>query len=166
MMAKKEEEEKALRAEVARRPELQQSVGSAWDEIAKRLHRASSLRQAHCILDPVYSRLGQIASTLVRYAEEVGKPNDERYDEFRDSKLESLKFGLFSPPRFIQTWKKRFSLPGLAEAEKTLGADDPFVRAALQGSTPGAVAKAVVGGTKLGDVAVRKALFEGGARSD
>ena len=51
----------------------------------------------------------------------------------------------------------------LAEAQKTLGANDPFVKAALQGSTPAGVARAVLGSTKLTDVAARKALLEGGA---
>jgi hypothetical protein len=44
-----------------------------------------------------------------------------------------------------------------------LGAEDPFIRAALQGSTPAAIAKSVVAGTKLADVPARKALFEGAA---
>ena len=41
-----------------------------------------------------------IAAPLSSFADEgmwIGKPNEARYDEFRDSKLESLKFGLFSP---------------------------------------------------------------------
>jgi hypothetical protein len=50
----------------------------------------------------------------------------------------------------------------LEEARKTLGADDPFIRAALQGSTPAAVAQSVMAGTKLADAASRKTLFEGG----
>ncbi len=58
----------------------------------------------------------------------------------------------------------------LEEAQKSLGADDPFIRAALAGATPGEVAKQVVSGTRLTDVAVRKALVEGGpaaiAKSD
>ena len=163
MMAKKEEEEKTLRAEVARRPELQQSVGSAWDEIGKAYTELPAFSKRTAFSTLVWSRLGQIASTLVRYAEESGKPNDKRYDEFRDSKLESLKFGLFSPAPIYPDMEEVILAAWLTEAEKTLGADDPFVRAALQGSTPAAVAKAVVSGTKLGDVAVRKALFEGGS---
>jgi hypothetical protein len=50
----------------------------------------------------------------------------------------------------------------LADAQQTLGADDPFVRAALQGSTPAALAKSAISGTRLTDVAFRKALSEGG----
>lgn len=163
MMAKKEEEEKALRAEVARRPELQQSVGSAWDEIGKAYTELPSYAKRTAFSTLVWSRLGQIASQLVRYAEESGKPNDKRYDEFRDSKLESLKFGLFSPAPIYPDMEEVILTAWLTEAEKTLGADDPFVRAALQGSTPAAAAKAAISGTKLGDVAVRKALFEGGS---
>src|SRR5262249_13103247 len=34
MMGKKEAEEKALRDEIARRPELQTNYGGAWDQIA------------------------------------------------------------------------------------------------------------------------------------
>jgi hypothetical protein len=51
----------------------------------------------------------------------------------------------------------------LAEGLKALGAADPFVKAALGGQTPAAVAKQVLAGTKLTDVAARKALVEGGA---
>jgi hypothetical protein len=163
MMAKKEAEEKALRAEVARRPELQQAVGGAWDEIANAYADLPTHAKRLAFSTLVRSRLGQIASTLVRYAEEASKPNDKRYDEFRDSKLESLKFSLFSPAPIYPDMEEVIIAAWLTEAEKTLGPNDPFVSAALQGSTAAAVAKAVITGTKLGDVAVRKALFEGGA---
>jgi hypothetical protein len=162
-MARKEEEEKALRAEVARRPELQQSVGGAWDEIAKAYAELPVMAKRSAFSTLVWSRLGQIASTLVRYSEESVKPNDRRYDEFRDSRLETLKLGLFSPAPIYADMEEAILAAWLTEAERTLGANDPFVQAALQGSTPAAVAKAVISGTKLSDVAVRKALFEGGA---
>ncbi|MGH9971838.1 MAG: S46 family peptidase [Pyrinomonadaceae bacterium] len=165
MMAKKEEEEKALRAEVARRPELQQAAGGAWDEISNAYRELPALAKRSAFSTLAYSRLGQIASTLVRYSEEVGKPNETRYDEFRDSKLESLKFGLFSPAPIYPDMEEAILASWLADAEQTLGANDPFIRAALQGSTPAAVAKEVVSGTRLGDAAVRKTLFDGGAEA-
>ena len=43
-----------------------------------------------------------------------------------------------------------------------LGPDHPFVKAALQGLTPAAAAKAAIAGTKLADPALRKALVAGG----
>ena len=163
MMTKKEEDEKALRAAVAQRPELQKAYGSAWDELAAGYREFPTYARRTAFSTLAYSRLGQIAHQLVTNSEEIGKPNDVRYDEFRDSKLESLKFGLFSPAPIYPDMEEAILASWLADAEQTLGKDDPFVRAALQGSTPAAVAKVVVSGTKLGDVAVRKALFEGGA---
>src|SRR5262249_44404958 len=109
------------------------------------------------------SRLGQIASTLVRYAEEVPKPNSQRYDEFRDSKLDSLKFTLFSPAPIYLEMEEAMLAAWLNEAQNTLGAADPFIRSALEGSSAAALAKSVVAGTKITDVAVRKGLIEGGA---
>ena len=162
MMAKKEEDEKALRAEVTGRPELQKAYGSAWDEIASAYRELPTFAKRSAFSTLAYSRLGQIAQTLVSYSEEIGKPNEARYDEFRDSKLESLKFSLFSPAPIYPDMEEAILASWLTEAEQTLGKDDPFVRAALQGSTPAAVAKGVVSQTKLGDVAVRKALLEGG----
>jgi hypothetical protein len=162
-MAKKQAEEQALRDEVARRPELRQQYGDAWDEIeaAYRALPQFASRISFSIITP--SRLGQIASTLVRYSAEIRKPNSERYEEFRDSKLESLKFSLFSPSPIYPEMDEAILAGWLAEAQKTLGASDPFIRAALQGSTPEAVAKSIVSGTRLADVATRKALFDGGA---
>jgi peptidase S46-like protein len=162
-MARKEEEEKALRARIAADPKLQKDFGDAWDQVAAayRDYPSTAKRIAFSTLAP--SRLGTIASTLVRYAEETEKPNDKRLDEFRDSKLASLKFGLLSPAPIYPDMEEAVLAAWLDEAQKTLGADDPFVRAALAGSTAREVARSAVSGTKLSDVAVRKALLEGGA---
>jgi hypothetical protein len=51
----------------------------------------------------------------------------------------------------------------LEEGQKALGADDPFIKAALNGQTPAALAKQVLSGTSLADPAARKALVEGGS---
>ena len=144
------------------RPELQKAYGSAWDEIAAGYRELPAYAKRTAFSTLIYSRLGQIAQQLVTYSEEIGKPNDVRYDEFRDSKLEGLKFGLSSAAPIYPDMEEAILASWLAEA-KTLGKDDPFVRAALQGSTPAAVAKSVIAQTKLGDVTARKALFEGGA---
>jgi hypothetical protein len=163
LMAAKEADERALREKVAANPEWRQKYADAWDQTAAAYRDlpAMAKRMAFTTVEP--SRLGKIASTLVRYGDEAGKPNNQRYDEFRDSKLESLKFSLFSPAAVYPEMEEAILAAWLEEAQKTLGPDDPFVRAALQGGTPAAVAKSVVAETKLADVATRKALFEGGA---
>jgi hypothetical protein len=165
MFARKAEEEKRLREEIARRPELQRKYAPAWDEIATAYRDLPTMakRIAFTVLTP--SRLGTIASQIVRYADETAKPNDQRYDEFRDNRLESLKLGLFSPAPIYPDMEEAVLAAWLAEARKTLGANDPFVRAALEGGDPAQVAHRVVAGTKLADVAFRKSLVEGGAQA-
>lgn len=170
MFAKKEAEEKALRGELARRPELQREFGGAWDEIASAYRELPPVakRISFSSLEP--ARLGSIASTIVRYSEEVAKPNQQRYAEFRDSRLESLKLNLFSSAPAYTDMDEAVLAAWLEEASRTLGADDPFIRAALEGKTPAEVAKRVINGTKLTDVAFRRSLIEGGqdavAKSD
>jgi hypothetical protein len=163
MLAKKEAEEKALRDAVAARADLQKAYGEVWEQIgaAYRVLPSMAARIAFSELKP--SRLGTIASQLVRYAEEMKKPNDKRYDEFRDSKLDSFMFGLMSPAPIYPEMEEAVLAAWLEEGLKTLGPNDPFIEAALGGSTPAAVAKQGVSGTRLGNVALRYSLRLGGA---
>jgi hypothetical protein len=162
MMARKEAEEKQLREQLTRRPELQKNYGGAWGQIEVAYSGLPQMATRLAFTTISTSRMGQIASTLVRYADEIVKPNNQRYPEFRDSNLESLKFDLFSPAPIYAEMQEAVLAGWLEQAHKTLGAEDPFIRAALQGSTPAAVAKSAIAGTKLADVSTRKALFEGG----
>ncbi len=163
MFAKKEDEEKALKAELAKKPDLQKLYAPAWEQIAAAYKQlpAQANRLAFSKIDA--SRLGDIASKIVRYAEQIEKPNDQRYDEFRDSRLESFKFALLSPAPIYPEMEEVILAAWLEEGLKTLGANDPFVKAALQGATPAEAAHRAIQGTKLGDAATRKALLEGGA---
>jgi hypothetical protein len=162
IMQKKEQEEKDLRAKVASRPDLQRAYGEAWDRIAAAYRELPAKAKRIAFSTLTTSRLGTVASNFVLYAEEARKPNDQRYEEFRDSKLESLKFNLLSPAPIYAEMEEAILAGWLEEAQKTLGAEDAFVKAALQGSTPQAVARLAVKGTRLIDPAARKALFEGG----
>jgi hypothetical protein len=163
MMARKEGEEKSLLAEIAKRPELQKNYAGAWDSIAAAYAALpqKATRIAFSTLTP--SRLGQIAQNIVLYADETAKPNSQRFDEYRDSGLESLRFNLLSPAPLHKDMEEAILAAWLDEAVKTLGAADPFVTQALQGATPAALAKAVVQASRLDDPAVRKSLMDGGA---
>lgn len=162
IMGRKEAGEKDLRSKVASSAELRLKYASAWDDIAA-AYRAFPLyakRIAFSTLAP--STLGGFASALVRYAEEIQKPNSARYDEFRDPRLESFKRSFLSPAPVYADMDEAVLAAWLEEGRKTLGPADPFIQAAVGSSTPAAVAKAMVGGTKLADVGARKALIEGG----
>jgi len=161
--ARKAAEEKALRDAVAARPEWQRAYGGAWAEIEaayKELPRMAG-RLAFTTLTP--SRLGAIASNLVRHAEETAKPSDQRLEEFRDNRLAAFRLSLLSPAPVYADLEEAVLAAWFAEARAALGDEDPFVRAALGGQTPAEAARKLVAGTKLADAAARRALLEGGA---
>jgi hypothetical protein len=155
---KKEEEERRLRAAVA----VKGGASDAWDRIdaVYRELRDKAPRLAFSTLG--VSRLGGYATTLVRYAEEIGKPNDQRLEEFRDSRLESLRFTLLSSAPVYADLEEAVLTGWLEEARRTLGDEDAFVKAALEGRSAADVARMVVSGTRLGDAKARQTLLDGG----
>ncbi|HEY6403144.1 MAG TPA: S46 family peptidase, partial [Blastocatellia bacterium] len=162
---KKEDEEAALRKAVASKPEWRRAYGDAWTRIEKAYAALPAMSKRIAFSNLTAARLGTIASLFVRYAEEIRKPNDQRYEEFRDNRIEALKRNLLSPAPVYPEMEEAILAAWFEEGRKTLGEADPFVRTALGGSTPAEAAKRVIIGTKLGDVAFRKALFEGGAEA-
>src|SRR5262245_14385495 len=184
---KKEDEEAALRRSLTSKPELQRAYGDAWARIEKAYATLPAMAKRIAFSNLTASRLGTIASTLVRYAEEIRKPNNQRYEEFRDNRIEALKRNLLSPAPVYPEMEEAILDAWLEEAQLTLSANDfgaaasegsprgrnvqrripnasdPFVRATLDGSTPAKVAMRLINGTNLHDLAFRKALFEGGA---
>ena len=165
MFAKKEAEEKALKEGLAKNAALEKEYAPAWTQIEtayKDLPKMAN-RIAFSTLAP--SRLGTIASQLVRYADEIKKPNDQRYPEFSDARLESFKAGLLSPAPIYPEMEEFLLTAWLNDAVKTLGANDPFVKAAVGDANPSEVVKRAVGETKLKDVAARKTLLDGGAEA-
>ena len=160
---KKEAEEKALRDALAKKPELNTQYAPAWNEVAAAYKDMPAMapRVAFSTLSP--SRLGTIASQIVRYGDEIKKPNDQRYDEFRDNRLDSLKVQLLSPAPIYPAMDEASLRAWFDEALKTLGPNDPFIKAALGNADVNEVIGRAVRETELGDVAVRKALLDGGA---
>ena len=64
----------------------------------------------------------------------AGKPNSARLEEFRDTRDRGAEDDAASrPPRSTPTWKRRSWRRGCRTGQKALGADDPFVKAALAG---------------------------------
>ncbi|MBI3649906.1 MAG: S46 family peptidase [Acidobacteria bacterium] len=163
MFAKKEAEEQALKDELAKKPDLQKLYAPAWQSIAAAYAQLPAMANRLAFSTLAASRLGDIAAKLVRYAEEMQKPNEQRYDEFRDSRLESFKFAVLSPAPIYPQMEEVLLTAWLAEGLKTLGANDPFIKAALQGATPAEAARRAIQGTQLAEVKARKALLEGGA---
>jgi hypothetical protein len=163
--ARKEAEEKALREAVAARAEAKREYAGAWDEIEAAYRDYPALAKRISFTTLVPSRLGTIATNLVRRAEEVHKPDAQRYPEFREGRLASLSISILSPAPVYADMEEAVLAAWFAEARDALGADDPFVRAALGNSTPEEAARKLIAGTKLADVSTRRALLEGGAEA-
>jgi hypothetical protein len=160
---KKEAEEKALRDALAAKPDLNKQYSPAWEEIAKAYAELPKMAPRIAFSSLSSSRLAAIATQIVRYSEEIKKPNEQRYDEYRDNRLESLKFSLLSPAPIYPQMEEASLQAWFEEAVKTLGRDDPFIKAALGDAEISEVVQRAVHETKLGDPAVRKALLDGGA---
>src|SRR5262249_33829491 len=99
---------------------------------------------------------------IVQYVAETAKPDTARLDGFHEAQLPSLKFQLSSPAPFYPALQEVLLADSLQESLEELGPNHPFGKAALGGKTPADAAKALIGGTKLGDPAVRKQLIDGG----
>ena len=165
LLKRKRAEEGELRKYVVS-SELNSRVAGAWDAIAKAQAVYRDIEIEYYVKESrrgFSSKYFSYARTLVRGAEERAKPNTERLPEFAETKLPELERGLFSTaPVYADFEKLKFSW-ALTKMREWLGADDPFVKQVLGKESPEQLATRMVGATKLGDPAVRKALWSGGS---
>jgi hypothetical protein len=164
LMAKKAAEEKSFREALAKDPALGKEFGTAWDEIAAAEKAYASFFVPYSFFErgvgfnTVYFGA---ARNLVRLAMEKGKPNAERLREYRDANMASLKRNLLSPTPIYDDFEVVKLTDSLAQLNENPG-DMPEVKWILNGRTPEETAKALIAGTKLKDLDVRKKYIEGG----
>src|SRR5687767_2219951 len=161
--AKKEAEEKEIRTRLAQGPEIEKLYAPAWGNIAKAYESLPAMSKRISFSTLGISRLGTLASQIVTYHIEKAKPDAQRYPEYSDSRLEALKRSILSPAPIYPEMEEVVLTAWLDEARKTLGNDDPFIKAALGDAETTEVVRRAVRETKLTDPAVRKALLEGPA---
>jgi hypothetical protein len=163
--SQKEAEEKELREKLAEKPELEKQYAPAWENIAAAYSKlpAMSKRLAFSNLAP--SRLATIAQQIVTYRIETAKPDAQRYPEYRDSRLEALRNSIVSPAPIYPEMEEAALTPWLEEGRKVLGADDPFIKAALGDAEPAEVVRRAILETKLMDPAFRKSMLDASATS-
>jgi len=162
IFAKKTTDERALRDQVNRRPELRAMYAGAWDDMERAQDARRRGYKTERFAQLRGSSLAPLGLLIVQYASEVAKPDADRLDGFHDAQLPSLKFQLSSPAPFYPALEETLLADSLQESLEELGPNHPFVRAALAGRTSQEAAAALISGTKLGDAAVRKQLVEGG----
>ncbi|WP_020472147.1 S46 family peptidase [Zavarzinella formosa] len=166
IMARKVADEKRLREFVGKQGSTE--AVKAFDTIAECEKLRLKIARDVNILEGgagFNSALFGIARTLLRAGDELPKPSGERLREFGDARLGSLKFQLLSDEEIypdLELIKLADSLTYLAGA---YGANDSLVEKILAGKSPRERAFELVSGTKVADPAVRKKLFDGGAKA-
>ena len=165
--------EQAFRAKVTANAELARTYGAVWDRIAALVKLEQGFRKEYGTLEfgPV-SELFGIARRLVRYGEEIGKPNGERLKEFTDARLPQFRQGLLAERPIYAEFEIATLTWSLTKMREDLGPDHPVVRRVLGQRSPLQVATAAVNGSRLHDIrtdaagnptgGLRKDLFDGG----
>ncbi len=156
----------ASEADLRRRSSGNAGLGDPWGDIS-----AADAAYRQFYLDfrfleagaGQYSQLFDYARTIVRGADERAKPNEERMGEYTDAALPRTERALLEEVP-LYPWLEQLNLEfWLSKTREYLTADSPDVRALLGSESPEALAARLVSGTRLGDPAFRRQLWEGGA---
>jgi len=165
-IADKAREETQLAATLKSRPELLASAASDATPFARIAATYAALpghasRLQYGTLSP--SKIASLAQLLVRYPAEIAKPNGSRYEEFRDSRLPSLRAQITSPAPLYPDLEEAVLSDWLEQLRQALGERDALVQALLDGKSAAEAAQRAIRGTALFSAASRKALLEGGS---
>jgi hypothetical protein len=167
-MARKADEQAKLRAKIDGDPALRAALGDPYGDIAKAVKVEAGLWQQYTYLERGAAFDGDLfgdARALVRAAAERAKPNGDRLREYTDAALPRLEQELAAPVPIYPELERITMTLGLERMREWLGPDDPVVRRLLAKESPQALAQRLISGTKLGDPAVRLALWKGGAQA-
>ena len=139
----------------------------AWSNISKALKKQNNMSDEinHIAYSTYGSDLFRIAQTLVRYADEMEKPSAKRLREFTDAKLPRLEQQLMSPAPIYKSLEKVMMEHNLTKMREHLSPDHSFVKLMLGRQSPEEMSKAMINGTKLKEIAMRKKLFKGGKKA-
>ncbi|WP_374279950.1 S46 family peptidase [Novosphingobium sp.] len=137
------------------------AIGDPWGDVKQAVGAYREVYLPYRFVVPM-SQLYDYAETLVRAAEERGKPNAERLPGYTDSSLPLTEKQLLDE-RPVYPWLEQLQLGwSFSKAREYLGADDADTRLILGKESPEGLAARLVAGSKLADPAFRKALWEGG----
>nr|MBA3269385.1 S46 family peptidase [Acidobacteriota bacterium] len=165
-LGKKVAAEASLRASVKANASYQTRFGDAWDAVSKARRDLHPYNVERVMFEGglgLYADYFSHARTLVRWAEESQRPNGERLPEYTDARRAAIERQVGSSTPIYAGLEQARLAESLAIMRDKLGADHALVRQVLDGKAPDARAAELVAGTTLGDIAVRKQLFAGGA---
>lgn len=156
------DKESAFRKRIGADASVKASVGSSFEDIEKAMALYAGKYEKIAYTGMVGNRLPKIALNLVFYAQEIKKPDKERLKGYHDSQLETWRYVNFSPAPIYDDLEKVYLRNDFKEGLEKLGADDPAVKAVLDGKGIDERVDELIDGTKLKSVEYRKKLVEGG----
>jgi hypothetical protein len=161
-MAAKRAAETDLRARAAAK--LGPSLGDPWAEMAAAQKAAAARYIPYRQLERAgeQSQLFGYARDLVRAAEDRSRPSRDRMPRYADSQLAGVEKQVLDPAPVEPGLEQLMLEFWLSKSRELLTADDPDTRLLLGDDSPETLSAKLVGGTRLGDPAVRKALWDGG----
>jgi hypothetical protein len=160
--------ERKLLQDLKHHQQLSQQTSAAWFAIDGAVERQKQLRTAYRFIEgngALPGDLARIARALVRGTAEQIVPNEQRLEEYRESGLPSLKQRLFSQAPIYDRFQTLLLTHGLTKLREELGVNHAFVKKVLAERSPEELANILVKGTKVGDVNVRKQLWQGGSEA-
>jgi hypothetical protein len=163
-MAAKRKDEADLKTKAQAAGEtLGQGFGDPWADIEKAQGAAQDLYLANRLIErgPTGSSLFGYAKSLVRAAQERAKPSSDRLPGYADSQLPLLEKEVLDPEPVYPELEQLTLEFWLSKTREYLTADAPGTKLMLGRDSPEALS-ARLAASKLGDPAVRKALWEGG----
>lgn len=154
----------AAEADLKSRSAGNATIGDPWATIDAAVADYRDIYLASRFTQPSSTLYGY-AQTLVFAAQERDKPNGERLPGYTDSALPLTGKRLLDPAP-VYPWLDQLRLEwSLSKAREYLGPDDPDTQLLLGKASPEALAQSLVSGSKLGDPAVRQALWVGGVKA-
>jgi len=163
-LAAKARDEAALRSN----PAAQQALAAAgtpdpWATIAAAAQEQRSLYIPYMVVEggPAGSELFSYAKSLVRAAAERQKPSADRLPGYSDSQLPLLEKQVLDTTPVYPALEQQTLEFWLSKAREYLTADDPDTKLLLGKDSPENLS-ATLASSKLGNQAVRKALWDGG----
>ncbi|HEU4648317.1 MAG TPA: S46 family peptidase [Gemmatimonadales bacterium] len=162
IMARKRAFERDFRRRIDANPALHAKYGGAWDAIAAALKQERTFAPQLQWYGFGGAQLLNFAGALVRIPEQAKLPDSLRLPQYRGAALDGLRNALLQDAPINKAVDKLTLAAQLDAARKALPANDPFLAGVLRGRSPEVAAEALIDGTKLDDVSVRKALLEGG----
>ncbi len=167
-MQQKHEQEHAFRSWVKNDSTRTATYGDPWQTLSDIQIAWRNLYVDYAMVEIGFGAMSQHvtwARTLVRGTTEKAKPDAQRLREFSDASLPAVQAGLFADSPLYSDFEQMKLAWSLSKLREKLGVDNPVVKSILGKQSPEALARDIVSNSKLGDAAIRKQLWEGGAEA-